>query len=94
MAVCCLISVLTTLASPLTTWTPVRLLTMAREREVLERDLASRRPLNQGSALEPEGGPMAERAPQELRREYCPWEQAPESVASAANVLRGTSLRV
>ncbi len=74
--------------------TPMRLLAIEREREVLAQEIENRRLRNELTALEVEGQLMADRARQALRREILPIEQAPQIVEAASQVLRGTNLAI
>lgn len=74
--------------------TPMRLLKIAREAEVLREDLALRRLQGEVEALEVERRLLLPRAEQALRREILPLEQAPEIVAAAAQALHGTNLSI
>jgi SPFH domain / Band 7 family. len=73
---------------------PVRLLKIAREREILGEDLEMRTLQNQVKALEVAHDLLLARAQQELRREILPLEQAPQIVESAAKVLHGANLSI
>ena len=73
---------------------PVRLLRIAREREILAEELEMRALQNQVKALDVEHELLLPRAQQELRREILPIEQAPRIVESASKVLQGTNLTV
>ncbi len=73
---------------------PVRLLKIAREREVLAQDLEMRELRNRVKAFEVEHELLLPRAQQEMRREMLPIEQAPQIVAAASQVLHGTNLSV
>jgi hypothetical protein len=74
------------------TETPVRLLRIAKEAEILRDELEMRRLRNEVRALEVEHELQLDRARQELRREILPLEQAPRIVEAASRVLHGTSL--
>ena len=73
---------------------PVRLLRIAREREILAEELEMRALQNQVKALDVEHELLLPRAQQELRRKILPIEQAPRIVESASKVLQGTNLTV
>jgi hypothetical protein len=73
---------------------PVRLLRNAREAEVLRDELEMRRLQNEVKRLDVERKLLLDRAQQELRREILPLEQAPQIVAAASRVLRGTNLSI
>jgi hypothetical protein len=74
--------------------TPVRLLKIARESDVLREELEMRRLRNQVTAFDVEGDLLLERAQQELRREMLPLEQAPQIVEAASKVLHGANLSI
>jgi hypothetical protein len=74
--------------------TPVRLERLARETEVLRRELEMRRVQNEVKVYDVEHELMLPRAQQDLRREILPLEQAPRIVEAASKVLQGTSLSV
>jgi uncharacterized membrane protein YqiK len=74
--------------------TPVRLLRIAREREVLAQELEMRRLQNEVKALDVDHELLLPRARQAMRLEILPLEQAPRIVKSASRVLSGTSLSV
>jgi hypothetical protein len=74
--------------------TPVRLERLARETEVLRRELEMRRVQNEVKVYDVEHELMLPRAQQDLRREILPLEQAPRIVEAASRVLQGTSLSV
>jgi hypothetical protein len=74
--------------------TPVRLLRIAREREVLREELAMRELANQVHAIEVEHDLARPRAEQALRQEILPLEQQPELVEAAARLLQGANLSI
>jgi hypothetical protein len=74
--------------------TPVRLLRIAREREVLAEELELRRLQAQIRELDTQLELSLPRAMQDLRREILPLEQAPKIVEAASGVLRGANLSV
>ena len=74
--------------------TPVRLLRIAREREILAEELELRRLQGQIRELDTQLELSLPRAMQDLRREILPLEQAPEIVEAASGVLRGANLSV
>jgi hypothetical protein len=73
---------------------PVRLFRIARETEVLRRELELRGLQNEIKAFDVEHELLLPRAQQELRREILPLEQAPQIVEAASKVLRGTNLSI
>jgi hypothetical protein len=73
---------------------PVRLLRITQERDILREELAMRELQNQVKAFDVEHELLLPRAQQALRREMLPLEQAPEIVAAASKVLRGTNLSI
>lgn len=73
---------------------PVRLLKIAKEREILAEDLEMRTLQNRVKALEVEHDLLLARAQQDLRREILPLEQLPRIVESASQVLHGTNLSI
>jgi hypothetical protein len=73
---------------------PVRLLKIAKEREILAQELEMRTLQNRVKALEVEHGLLSARAAQDLRREILPLEQVPAIVESASKVLHGTNLAI
>lgn len=73
---------------------PVRLLSIAREAEVLREELAVRRLRNEGRALEVEQELALPRAQLQMRLELLPVEQAPRIVEAASTVLHGTNLSI
>ena len=72
--------------------TPVRLLQLAKEREILEQEIIVRQLRSTAHALEVEHDLLLARATQDMRREMLPIEQGPELVRAAAGVLHGTTL--
>jgi SPFH domain / Band 7 family len=74
--------------------TPVRLLKIARESEVLRDELAMRELQNQSRVLEVEHDLQLPRAQQEMRREMLPLERTPDIVRAAAQALQGAILSV
>lgn len=74
--------------------TPVHLLELARQREVLEQELAVQGLRNQLEADVVDHDLQRPRAEQALRREILPLEQAPQLVESAARVLQGSTLSI
>lgn len=78
----------------LATESPVRLLKIEREVEVLRRELEMRRLQNEVRALDVEHELMLSRGQQELRLEILPIEQAPQIVEAASKVLNGTNLSI
>jgi hypothetical protein len=74
--------------------TPVRLLKIAKESDVLREELEMRRLRNLVTAFDVEGDLLLERAQQELRREMLPLEQAPQIVEAASKVLHGANLSI
>jgi hypothetical protein len=77
-----------------TTQAPVRLLGIAREREILAEELELRTLQGRVKAFDVESELMLPRAEQALRREMLPIEQAPQIVEAASKVLQGTSLSI
>jgi hypothetical protein len=74
------------------TESPVRLLKITRERDILRDELEMRKLQNQVKAFDVEHELLLPRAQQELRREMLPLEQAPQIVEAASKVLNGTNL--
>jgi len=74
--------------------TPVRLLRVERNNQVLKQELELRRLENQVQELEVAKEMIRERAMHELRKEMLPLEQAPELVKAASKVFQGTNLSV
>jgi hypothetical protein len=74
--------------------TPVRLLRIARKREVVTQELELRRLQQAITALEVDRNLAEARAVQAMRLEMLPLEQAPELVRAASQVLNGTNLTV
>ena len=72
--------------------TPVRLLALAREAEVLREELGVQELRNRQRAGEVEHELAQRRAEQALRREILPLEQAPEIVEAASRVFQGAHL--
>jgi regulator of protease activity HflC (stomatin/prohibitin superfamily) len=71
---------------------PIRLLRLAREREVLAQELEVQATRNRVRALGVEHDLAEERARQALRQEILPLEQMPVLVEAASGVLHGTNL--
>jgi hypothetical protein len=76
------------------TETPVRLLKIEKESEILRDELEMRKLQNQVREFDVEGELLLERARQEMRREMLPLEQAPQIVEAASKVLHGTNLSI
>ena len=76
------------------TETPVRLLRIELESEVLREELKLRELQNQVKALKVERDLVLARAQQAMRLEMLPLEQAPQIVESASRVLHGTNLSI
>jgi len=76
------------------TVTPVRLLRIEMESEVLREELKLRELQNQVKALKVERDLALARAQQDLRLEMLPIEQTPRIVEAASKVLQGTNLSV
>jgi hypothetical protein len=74
--------------------TPVRLLKLERESEVLRQKMAMRDLKNRVHASQVEDDLLRPRAEQALRREMLPLEQAPRIIEAASGVLRGTNLSI
>jgi len=74
--------------------TPVRLLKIEKESQVLREELELRKLQNQIREFEVQRELLLERARQELRREILPLEQAPEMVEAASKVLQGANLSI
>ena len=74
--------------------TPVRLVRIEREREVLAEELGMRRLQNEVRALDVEHELSLARAEHALRLEMLPLEQAPRIVEAASRVLQGTNLSI
>ncbi len=74
--------------------TPVRLLRIAKEREIALEDLELRRLQNQVEALDVDRETRLPRAQQELRLLALEREQVPQIVESAARILHGTNLSI
>jgi hypothetical protein len=74
--------------------TPVRLLRIARDSEVLREELRLQQLKNRVHAHQVEHDQLLPRAQQELRREILPLEQAPQIVESAAKVFNGANLSI
>jgi hypothetical protein len=72
----------------------VRLLRIAREREVLREELRLQQLRNRVRVFQVEHDQLQPRAEQELRREILPLEQAPQIVESAAKVFNGANLSI
>jgi hypothetical protein len=71
---------------------PVRLLRIAREAEVLRRELTMRALKHRVRESEVEHDLLLPRAQHEMRREMLPLEQAPQIAESAAKVFQGANL--
>jgi hypothetical protein len=78
----------------LNTESPVRLLKIENEREILLQELELRQLQNQVKALKVERDLLLDRAQQAMRREMLPLEQAPQIVEAASKVLHGTNLSI
>lgn len=74
--------------------TPIRLLKIEKDSEVLREELQLAALRNQVKTLDVEHGMLLPRAQQELRREILPLEQAPRIVEAASGVLRGVNLSI
>lgn len=74
--------------------TPVRLLQIQHDRDVLEQELELQALKNQVRALTVEHELEQARAEQQLRREILPLEQTPQIVKAASDLLRGANLSV
>jgi hypothetical protein len=74
--------------------TPVQLLRIERERDVLRRELEVQALKNRVGGLKVAHDLERQRAEQELRREILPLEQTPAIVEAASGILRGTQLSV
>jgi hypothetical protein len=74
--------------------TPVRLLRINREAEVLREELRLQQLKNRVRAFQVEHDQLQPRAEQELRRKILPLEQAPQIVESAAKVFNGANLSI
>lgn len=74
--------------------TPVRLLQIAKEVEVLREEVELRELRQRARQLEVDEQLTLPRAEQAMRAQILPLEQAPEIVASASQVLRGTNLSI
>lgn len=73
---------------------PVRLLRIEHEREILRQEIELRQMQNALKAFDVDGELLLARAQQDMRREMLPIEQAPQIVASASKVLRGSNLSI
>ena len=74
--------------------TPVRLMRIARERDILVDEIVLKRLQQEASALDLERELLRPRAEQEMRMEILPVEQAPRIVEAASHVFNGAQLSV
>ena len=74
--------------------TPVRLMRIAREREVVSDEIVLKRLQGDAASLDVERDLLRPRAEQEMRLEVLPVEQAPRIVEGAAKLFNGARLTV
>jgi hypothetical protein len=74
--------------------TPIRLMRIARERDVIADELALKRLQQEAAALDVDRDLIRPRAEQEMRMEILPIEQAPRIVEAASQVFNGAQLSV